>query len=86
MLIKTGCIICMIILNCIFSMKAGYCSADYVADVSQLYQESIWINLDIPVNQRALIDEIIVNSAKQVKGVFLNNSKINDMDSAVIYE
>jgi len=45
----------------------GVCSAHI--DVSDMYQEALWVNLDLPKEQRDQIDGIILEADKQVKAV-----------------
>ena len=48
-------------------LSLGTCSAH--VDVSDMYQEALWINLDLPKEQKEQIDEIILEADKQVKAV-----------------
>lgn len=49
------------------TLSLGACSA-YV-DVSDMYQEALWMNLDLPKEQKEQIDGIILEADKQVKAV-----------------
>lgn len=59
------CIFCILFFEVIFAF--GICSAQI--DVSDMYQEALWVNLDLPQEQQDQIDRIIVAASRQVKAV-----------------
>jgi hypothetical protein len=58
-------ICCVMFLEIIFGL--GVCSAHI--DVSDMYQEALWVNLDLPKEQKEQIEGIILEADKQVKAV-----------------
>jgi hypothetical protein len=63
---KTAVTSCLLLLCLIFVTNVGFCTP---VNVSDLYQEAVWISLDLPQTQRSKIDEIIVKKNEEIKGV-----------------
>ncbi|HEY3426103.1 MAG TPA: hypothetical protein VGL27_14995 [Negativicutes bacterium] len=67
------CIISLII--SIFGVKCEICSAK--VDSSALYQETMWLSLDVSPEKKEQIDQIIAKSNSELK----SNQKINKFDN-----
>lgn len=65
MIIAKGLICCIVFFEIIFG--SGICSAHI--DVSEMYQEALWVNLDLEQEQKDQIDKIIVEADNQVKDI-----------------
>lgn len=61
-------------------VHSGICLAGINA--AGIYQEALWISMDLPAEQRKQIDDIIVEKAKQVKNL-QKVQKIDGMDNFV---
>jgi hypothetical protein len=65
LIIAKRLICCIVFLEIIFGF--GICSAHI--DISEMYQEALWVNLNLPQEQRDQVDAIIVEADKQVKDI-----------------
>jgi len=61
-------------------VHSGICLAGINA--AGIYQEALWVSMDLPAEQRKQIDDIIVEKAKQVKNL-QKVQKIDGMDNFV---
>lgn len=80
LIIAKGLICCIVFLEIIFGF--GVCSAHI--DISEMYQEALWVNLDLPQEQKNQIDAIIVEADKQMKDIQKKQGigglyKVNDL-------
>jgi len=67
MRIKCIYIVLMLFSCILLNVKVGVCSSIKTPD---LYQETAWINLDLPEEKRAQIDTIIANKSLEAKKLF----------------
>lgn len=68
-------ICCIMFLEIIFGF--GICSAQI--GVSDMYQEALWINLDLSKEQRDQIDGIILDADKQMRAVRGKQKMVDDL-------
>lgn len=61
-------------------VHSGVCSAGINA--AGIYQEALWVSMDLPAEQRKQIDDIIIEKAKQVKNL-QKVQRIDGMDNFV---
>jgi hypothetical protein len=84
MLSKEKTMICIICFCCIlFDMNIGTCSTN--VDTCSIYEETLWISLDVTPEQRKQIDEIIGEAGHDVKNI-QKKSVITNMFDIMEYE
>lgn len=84
MLSKEKTMICIICFCCIlFDMNSGICSTN--VDTCSIYEETLWISLDVTPEQRKQIDEIIGEAGQDVKNI-QKKSVITNMLDIMEYE
>jgi hypothetical protein len=68
MLSKEKTMICIICFCCIlFDMNLGICSEN--VDTCSIYEETLWISLDVTPEQKKQIDEIIGEAGRDVRNI-----------------
>jgi len=64
--------ICIVFACIVFTVNIGYCaspSGSGIYNAADIYQETVWINMNLPETQRTQIDTIIASRNKEVQKI-----------------